>query len=97
MFNATGELTASEAAGLYARVISDQIDRRTRLGSNSLYGQNTGWEVTLGSRSAEMLVYVRLETEDGRAQSPDVLVRFTGDCTANLARVNLTINPRFAP
>jgi hypothetical protein len=97
VFNAAGELPADAAVGLYARVISDQLDRRTRLGSNSLYGQNTGWEMALGSRSAEMLVYVRLETEDGRPQSPDVLVRFTGDCTANLARVNLTVNPRFAP
>lgn len=93
----SGELPAEQLTGLYARVISDQRDTRARLGSNSLYGALTGWEITLDSKPAEALVYIRLESEDGTPQSPDVLVRFAGDCTANLARLNFMQNPRYIP
>jgi hypothetical protein len=97
ILGANGELSVSETNGLYARVISDQLDTRARVGSNSLYGAITGWEITLESRPTAMLIYVRLETEIGEAQSPDVLVRFTGDCTGNLARLTFVRNPRYIP
>jgi len=92
-----GELSAEQAAGLFVRVISDAVETRARIGSNSQYGATTGWEITLDSRPEAMLVYVRLESEAGAAQSPDALVRFNGDCTANLARLDFAKNQRFVP
>lgn len=92
-----GELSAEQAAGIYVRVISDQLDTRTRIGSNSFYGARTGWEITLESRLTAMLIYVRLESEAGEAMSPEYLVRFNGDCTANLARLTFVRNQRYTP
>jgi len=92
-----GELSAEQIAGLSVRVISDASDSRTRVGSNSQYGATTGWEITLDSFPTAMLVYVRLESADGVAQSPDAQVRFTGECAANLARLDFAQNQRFVP
>jgi hypothetical protein len=90
-------LTAAQAATLRVRVVSDAAEATAALGSNSLYGRETGWEVVLGTRPAVLLAYVRLESLDGLPQSPEVLVRFGGECTSNLARVTFTLNPRYTP
>ncbi len=97
VFDATGqELTAEDAIGLRAHIFSDSIDRTVRLGTNSFYGERTGWEAQTGTSIAAELVYVRLETADGEPMSNDAQINFPADCEGNAAVVEFVANPRFA-
>lgn len=97
VFDGAGqELTAEQATGLRAHVFSDTADITVRLGTNSFYGERTGWEAQLGTGIKAELVYVRLETPDGRAMSNDAQIRFPANCAGNAAIVEFEANPGFS-
>lgn len=64
------------------------IERITRVGSNSLYGSASGWEIALDNRISNALFFVQLETILGTAISPRIELFFPGDCGRNVAIVN---------
>lgn len=91
------ELNAAVAADLRVRVFSDNVDETVQVGSNSFYGERTGWEVQTAARAQEEIVYARLENAAGTPQSPDVLVQFPGTCEQNLAEVAFAVNTALQP
>ena len=91
------ELSASGAADLRIHVFSDTIDRIVRLGTNSFYGDQTGWEAQTGTSITSELVYVRLENPAGRPLSNDAQILFPADCEGNAAIVEFAFNERYAP
>lgn len=91
------ELNAVVAADLQVRVFSDSVDETVPVGSNSFYGERTGWEVQTAVRARDEIVYARLENESGTPQSPDILVQFPGTCEQNLAEVVFAVNAAFQP
>jgi hypothetical protein len=98
VYDAAGsELTAEQIGDLRVHVYSDRLDRRVRLGTNSFYGERTGWEVMTSTGIAAELVYVRLEAADGRQMSNEAQIEFPADCDGNAAVVEFGVNPRFAP
>lgn len=95
VFDSAGaELSVEQIADLRVHVYSNSIDRTVRLGTNSLYGERTGWEVATGTGIAAELVYVRLETTDGRLMSNEAQIEFPADCDGNAAVVEFVENPR---
>lgn len=98
VYGADGEeLAAEEAAEIRVHVFSDTIDRVVRLGTNSFYGDLTGWEAQTGTGISSELVYVRLESPTGRPLSNDAQIVFPADCDGNTAIVEFTFNQRYAP
>lgn len=76
-------------AGIFqVRVFSNEIDLTTVVGSNSLYGPETGWEISVDSTINTNTYFVRLETTQGVAISSDIIVQFPSNCTENAAIVN---------
>jgi hypothetical protein len=69
------------------RVFGGGLERTVVTGSNSLYGQFSGWEVPVGNTASSSSYFVRLESAAGVQLSPDVPVSFPGDCNANSAIV----------
>lgn len=72
---------------LQVRVFGENIDRVVATGSNSLYGQFSGWEVPVDNQINGRIYFVRLESAAGTQLSPDVQVDFPSDCNANSAIV----------
>lgn len=98
VYGADGEeLSAEDAAELRVHVFSDTVDRVVRLGTNSFYGERTGWEAQTGTGISSELVYVRLENPAGRPLSNDAQIVFPADCDGNAAIVEFTFNERYAP
>ena len=64
------------------------IERISRVGSNSLYGSISGWEIALDNRISNTLFFVQLETTIGTAISPRIEVFFPGDCSRNVGIAN---------
>ncbi|MBK9124292.1 MAG: hypothetical protein IPM16_14400 [Chloroflexi bacterium] len=91
------ELNEAVAADLRVHVFSDSVDETVPVGSNSFYGERTGWEVQTAVRARDEIVYARLENDAGTPQSPDVLVQFPGTCEQNLAEVVFTVNTALQP
>lgn len=69
-------------------VFGGGMDRIVMTGSNSFYGQFTGWEVRVADQPIADTYFVRLETAEGTAISPDIQVTFPGTCEQNSAVVN---------
>ena len=68
---------------------SGQINVVRPIGSNSFYGQVSGFEVSTGRNQIDNgLYFVQLETRLNTVVAPRIEVRFTGDCAANVALVN---------
>lgn len=97
IFDAAGqELSADLAQALRVHVISDSVDTVVRVGTNSFYGERTGWEVQTSTSPVAELVYVRLERADGTPQSNDAQVNFPADCEGNAGIVTFIVNTGFA-
>lgn len=79
------------------RVFSQGFESVTTTGSNSLYGQITGWEVPVGNQISPSTYFVRLETLVGTPVSPDVQVTFPGNCNTNSAIVTFVQQRPFGP
>lgn len=96
VFDTVGqELQPEQANRLRIHIFNDRVDTVLRLGTNSFYGERTGWEVRTSGAPARELVYVRLELVDGTPQSNDAQINFPSGCDSNLAVVNFMINPAF--
>ncbi len=67
------------------RVFGNGIERVVTTGSNTLYGQLTGWEVSINNQVTPGTYFVRLETLQNTQISPDIPVTFPGDCLTNSA------------
>lgn len=67
------------------RVFGNGIERVVTTGSNTLYGQLTGWEVAVGNTTSPGTYFARLETLQGTQISADIPVTFPGDCLSNSA------------
>ncbi|HEX2621737.1 MAG TPA: hypothetical protein VHL11_16380, partial [Phototrophicaceae bacterium] len=71
------------------RVFGGDIqDKITLVGSNSLYGPISGWEVQVASIVNSTTYFVRLETINGTPISENLQVPFFADCARNVAIVN---------
>lgn len=71
------------------RVFNNTFDRTVLIGSNSLYGGASGWEVQVSSVVNSELYFVRLETVPfGVPVTPNIQVQFSSDCGRNLALLN---------
>lgn len=67
------------------RVFGNGFERVVQLGSNSLYGLTSGWEVQTDSLVNTNTYFVRLETVNGTEISEALQVPFFSDCTRNVA------------
>ena len=78
-------------------VFGTGFDVTTTTGSNSLYGQYTGWEVPVSNQVSPTAYFVRLETLSGTQISPDIPIQFPGNCNQNLAQVRFYQTRDFGP
>ncbi|GAB4571337.1 MAG: hypothetical protein Kow0077_07770 [Anaerolineae bacterium] len=58
------------------------------VGSNTLYGAPSGWEVFVSGQTNNNTYFVELLTANGTVVSPAVQVTFPNNCAQNLALVN---------
>lgn len=63
----------------------ESFETTVATGTNSLYGQLTGWEITVSNTINSRNYFARLETSLGTAISPDIQITFPGDCNSNAA------------
>jgi hypothetical protein len=80
-----GAPLAADTARVY--VYNDRFEARVAVGSNSLFGDGSGWEVRTGNSATAEAFFVVLEALDGAPLSPVVQVRFPGTCATNVAIV----------
>lgn len=73
---------------LQVRAFNSQTDRVVPIGSNSLYGEGSGWEITVDVRVNSQLYFVQLESIGGTQLSPRIQVQFNSNCDFNTAIVN---------
>jgi hypothetical protein len=66
----------------------ENTDLYTISGSNTLYGQGSGWEIPVGSVINNLTYFVELRSPEGTPISPTVQITFPGSCQGNLAIVN---------
>lgn len=76
------------AGNFQVRVFNNEFDATTTVGSNTLYYAGSGWEIAVDSIISADAYFVRLETINGVAVSPDYLIQFPSDCQGNAAIVN---------
>jgi hypothetical protein len=69
------------------RVFGSGVETVVQVGSNSLYGLVSGWEVQVASGVNSNSYFIRLETVNNTPISEDVQVGFGNNCAANLALV----------
>lgn len=82
------DLNGNEITGNFqVRVFNSEIDRTVAIGTNSLYGPVSGWEVVVDSAVNNKLYFVQLETASQRPTviSPRIDVVFPGTCDRNAA------------
>ncbi len=66
------------------------LDVRVLSGTDGRYGAS-GWEVPVAANAAQYNTYTaRIEDGFGNPLSPDQRIRFTDDCTLNVATVTFT-------
>jgi hypothetical protein len=75
-------------AGFRVHVFGPQVDQTVESGSNTLYGQGSGWEVPVGNQINAQTYFVELQSPQGTIVSPRIQVTFPSDCARNLALVN---------
>ena len=75
-------------SGYIVHVFGPGVDSTTPTGSNSLYGQGSGWEISVGNQINTNTYFVELQTSQGTIVSPRIQVAFPSDCARNLALVN---------
>lgn len=83
------DLNGVDLVGPYQiRVFNNSFDRTAFIGSNTLYGGTSGWEIQTDSFVTNATYFVRIETSTSLTPlSPDVQVTFTANCAANLATI----------
>jgi hypothetical protein len=64
------------------------LDRVIGIGSNSLYGGPSGYELKVADGINNQLYFVQLESTIGVQQSPVIQIQFPSNCTQNVALVN---------
>lgn len=84
----TGLDGAPFAGQLQVRVFNNFTNEITQTGSNSLFGDTSGWEVAVDARVNTNLYFVVLETLGGTEVSPRVQIQFPGNCQQNVALIN---------
>jgi len=82
-------LDGLEIRGMQIHVFTPdgRFDQTTPTGSNSLYGQNSGWEVRVDNQINNLTYLVELRSAGGTPVSQPITVQFPQDCAANLALV----------
>lgn len=75
-------------SGYQVHVFGPNIDQIVLSGSNTLYGQGSGWEVPVGNQISTATYFVELRSPQGTVISPRIQVTFPSDCARNLALVN---------
>jgi hypothetical protein len=73
---------------LQVRAYNSQIDRVVSIGTNSLYGETSGWEIPLDVNINSQLYFLQLESINGTRLSPVVQLQFNSDCNFNVGIVN---------
>jgi len=68
-------------------VIGDGVDRIERTGTNSFYGQRSGWEIVFDTRPSAQTYTIWIETTLGVPLSDEFVATYSGDCEHNLATV----------
>jgi hypothetical protein len=74
--------------GYRVHVFGPNLDQIVQTGSNTLYGQGSGWEVPVGNQIGVQTYFVELQSPQGTVISPRIQVDFPSDCARNLALVN---------
>lgn len=69
-------------------VFNDRFDRVVPMGSNTLYGGPTGYEVPVSDQISTEIFFVQLESIYGTQLSPRIQIQFPSDCARNAALVN---------
>lgn len=87
--------TQYSRGNLQVRVFNDVFDRTAPVGSNSLYGEISGYEVQVGNQIDTTAYFVQLETINGTAVSDRIQVRFRASCAGNVATVNFIQQRQF--
>lgn len=64
------------------------LDRVINIGSNSLYGGSSGWEIKVADTIDSQIYFVQLETSLGTQVSPRIQIQYPADCARNVAIVN---------
>ncbi len=85
VFNINGDEYSQ--GGLQVHVYNNEFESTIRIGSNSLYGPISGWEVAVAQQINQNFYYVQLETLTGTVVSDRIEVNFPGDCDQNVALV----------
>ncbi len=85
VFNISGEEYTQ--GGLQVHVYNNQFENTVRIGTNSLYGPISGWEVPVAQQITQDFYYVQLETLTGTVVSDRIEINFPGDCEQNVALV----------
>lgn len=75
------------SSGYQVHVFNTSFDLRRSVGSNSLYGGQSGWEVNVDNKINNQTYLVELETPQGTVVSPRITVTFPSDCERNVALV----------
>jgi hypothetical protein len=83
------DLNRVDLVGPYqVRVFNNSFDRVVFVGSNTLYGGPSGWEIQTDSTVNTNSYFVRLETANNTPLTPNIQITFTANCAANLATIN---------
>jgi hypothetical protein len=73
---------------LQVRAYNNQIDRVVAIGTNSLYGQTSGWEIPLDTNINNQIYFLQLESINGTRLSPVIQLQYTNSCDFNVGIVN---------
>ena len=73
------------AGTLRVHAFNSDFDALADVGSNSLYGAGSGWEIVVDNVINNRLYFVQLETVNGTVVSPTISVQFPSDCNQNAA------------
>jgi hypothetical protein len=74
--------------GYRVHVFGPNIDQTVESGSNTLYGQGSGWEVPVGNQISNQTYFVELQSPQGTVVSSRFQVTFPSDCARNVALVH---------
>ena len=88
MGGAVFDLSGQPFPGLRVHVFGPSTDLYTATGTNSLYGQGSGWELAVTNAVNNQVYFVELQSQEGTVLSQTVQVPFPGSCQGNLAVIN---------
>ncbi len=88
VFDLTGQPFPGLRIHVYGNNSGANTDLYTASGTNSLYGQGSGWELAVENTISTNTYYIELQSQEGTAISPAVPVTFPGSCQGNVAVIN---------